>query len=302
MQVRWTAALATLALAVSTASAGVFEDIFRGLQIVATPSGFPLFQSGDGGLTNGQRFGRVRIIPDRAGEGWQLEFDRTFGPDIRGRPETLDLGVFDLTLSGGVSSTLGYTSRGNFKIGNANTTFNNLSYLARLKTGAQDLEITGQLAGATNLEINQLGFYDLSVNLNNSNANFTADGVILSADEATEFTIGPINVSGNIYWDLAVRTLNSLGVDTTEIEKIFPASPIDEINKQLNDSFADQAARLGIDVTGGTSLEIAPVDSATTDAATESLLSTDSGQLAPVPEPQTLALLAIGAAMFLRRR
>lgn len=98
------AAICTLivlaAASVPQAQSGLYEDIYRGLQLAATPSGYPLTGTADGTRVNGQRAGRLRILPDQVGQGYTLEFDRSFGQDSRGRPEILDLGAYELELAG----------------------------------------------------------------------------------------------------------------------------------------------------------------------------------------------------------
>ena len=59
-----------------SAQGGLFEDIYRGFDVLATPSGAPIGYTSDGFRTNGSRVGRLRIMPDRVGHGYTLEFNR----------------------------------------------------------------------------------------------------------------------------------------------------------------------------------------------------------------------------------
>lgn len=303
-------------VATPLAQADFYDEIYRGLQVLATPSGGPLISTGDGGQVNGARSGRLRILPDAVGRGYSLEFDRSFGVDTRGRPEVLDLGAFEMQLSGQTQATIGYTNRG-FLIGNANTVVQNLQYAIRGKTGAQDAELTGVLNGTTSMEINQFGFYTMDVNLNNTNSQLVLDGVLVRDEQDADFDIGPIAIEGNIFFDGLVALLASFGVDTNPLEALSPKSPIDRITDLLTEELKNQAAASGVRLgTSAASLssdpatqvaglqligpernpnEVRPSERRAADAQSDA-----AAQL--VPEPASLALLLIGAAGLLRRR
>ncbi|MDX2200142.1 MAG: PEP-CTERM sorting domain-containing protein [Phycisphaerae bacterium] len=293
------AAVAASGLLVSSASAGVFQDVFRALDLLSTPSGAPALLTGDGTRVNGARAGRVRILPDELGNGYSLEFDRTFGQDSQGRPETFDLGPVDLTLAGDTQLTAGYTDRG-FLIGNVDLSVNALNYNFRARSGAQNTNITGRLDVTNNLEINQFGFYNLSVNATNSGSTVTVDGVIQEGFSDSDFAIGPINIQGNIFVDGLAALLAGLGVDTSGLADLFPRSPIDQITaaieqQLLKDDVATSLSRvegfatatssdLGLDDLG----VVAGLDLAANPTI--------------VPEPSGLLLLAGGAMLLIRRR
>jgi hypothetical protein len=301
---RFAAALAVGALAMAELRAGLFEDIYRGLDVLATPSGFPVFPSPDGGFGNGQRQGRLRIVPDRAGRGYTLEFDRTFGVDTRGRPEVLDLGAYELELNGSMQATAGYTSRG-YLVGNYDFAANNLNYRLTDKTGLQDYELTGTLNVVQSMEVNAFGFYTLQMQVSNANSTLTQDGVIIRDTEDVSFDVGPINVEGNIYFDALVTVLGAIGVDTTELAALSPKSPVDRIAEELQAQFENAARVAGVSVT-------AQGDTVVLNDATrqrpqilvgpQPLPSADdsavAGAVSFVPEPGTLLLLGIGAATF----
>jgi len=287
------AAAATLAL---PAQAGLFRDIYYALDLLATPSGFPISTSADGTRTNGQRAGRLRIVPDVVGRGYTLEFDRTFGRDSRGRPEILDLGAFEVQLSGPTQATLGYTRRGGLLTGNADIQMNNLNYAITGKTGAQDVQISGTLNGQASLEINRLGFYTLYLNLANTNSQVLADGILVDGDTDANFNVGPISLKGNIFVDALGSLLAALGVDTSGLQQLFPESPLDRIAAALQQQMSLPGLVAGASYSSDGQLP--PVPSL---SAAGELSAGQSSQSAPgtslVPEPPAFLLLALGAAL-----
>ncbi len=296
-----------LALGTPAALAGFFNDLYRGIGYAARPSGSPVFQTGDGGLVNGARNGRVRIVPDAVGRGYTMEFDRTFGADSRGRPEVLDLGPIEVQLNGATQATMGFTRRG-FLILNADMSANNLTYAIRGKTGAQDAELTGTLNVANAIEINQFGFYTANINVNNTNSQLRLDGVVVRDEQNTNYSVGPIQVEGNIFFDLIVAGLASAGVDTTQLEALSPKSAIGEIVDSIRrqagldtvvagDFFRNDLPLRALDTFRDPSLGEALLADAVS-AHNASPAAAPSGN--PIPEPAALALLLAGA--LLRRR
>ncbi len=305
------ASVLTAVVAVNPAHAGLWEELFRGLQLAATPTGTP----------DGQRFGRLAVVPNRLGKGWDIEFDRSFGADGRGRPEVYDLGAAELELSGTVQSTLGFTRR-LFLIGSGDTTINNLNYALRFKSGAQDATLTGLLNAQGALEVNQFGFYDLSLNVANTNGALTLDGVVVEDSEATNFDIGPINVKGNIFFDGAVALLASMGVDTDGLASNFGKSPIDQIADAIQEQLRAVETRVaGINLSNPASSIVAdaqatviatalglPADGVSGPASGLSMPTAPLGsgttrpQAGVVPEPSAVGLILLGAALVAWRR
>jgi hypothetical protein len=299
------------ALMAVPAAAGPYASLYRALQVVATPIGGPLVRASDGTRINGQRQGRLRIVPNRLGKGHRLELDRTFGLDSRGRPEVYDAGPFEVELAGATQMTLGYTSRF-FPVVNGEFVANNLNYRASVKTGAVDGNITGTVNLNNTFELNPLGFYTLSVNVSQDNSAIFFDSINDQNAEEIDFDIGPITARGNIYFDIFVALLSSLGVDTTELAALTPKSPIDQINEAIQAGFADAAAVAGYQVSAldGEGLVLEPIESL---SPTGELIPTseDEGVIASaapasapaiVPEPAAVTLLAAGLLLLRRRR
>jgi hypothetical protein len=309
-------------LATVSSEAGIWQNAFQGLDLLATPSGSPVFPSADGTRINGARSGRVRIVPNGVlGDGYRLEFDRTFGADSHGRPETLRFGgLGELTLSGSTQFTAGYEDfASKFKTGFADLSISNLTYALKTTNGAEDVKLTGTLNVAGNLRINQLGFYDVTLQVSNSNSTATVNGIATDQTESTNFDVGPIVIQGNIFADAAVSLLAALGVDTSQYSTLFPKSPADQITAAIQDNLQSaSAAANGTAVAGATDenplapLLLQTVLGGNQDAAAAltqglvdgSLHGDSSGRTtptAPLPEPGTLVLLILGTAPFWRR-
>jgi hypothetical protein len=302
-----------LAWAGTTAYADLWQNVWRGLDVLATPLGSPLSTTADGTRINGARSGRLRIVPNGIGGGYELQLDRTFGADSRGRPENLNLyGVADITLDGATQLTLGYNGKGAFRTYSGDLAASNLTYSARTTTGAQDVQLVGVLNVSNAFEVNPLGFYTVSVNVRNTESQLFVDGVAVQDKQATNFDIGPIVVRGNLFYDATLGVLTALGADTTELEKVFPRSPAGEIDQAIRDALQNASVVAGTSAAAELS---SLVTQTVTDQAADDLLNAlvgarfatgESGYAAPtaVPEPGTLVLFATGAAVlwYSRRR
>lgn len=309
-----TALVSIAILGTSMAQGGLWQDVYRGLDFAATPLGGPLQSAGDGTRINGARSGRLRIVPSGIGPGYQLEFDRTFGNDSRGRPEVLRFGgLGELQLSGQSQFTLGYNGK-EFRTARASFGLGNLAYELRSKVGAQDAELTGTLNAFSELELNPLGFYSVQVNVSNTDSQFKLDGVVVRDSQDSNFDIGPISIEGNIFVDGAVALLSALGVDTSPLENIFPKSPIDQINNTIAGGIQETRAVAGASANADlATLLLNTVLGADQNAADTLLHGLAEGTLGgssqgartpplSVPEPGMLLLAVLGGTVFGRRR
>jgi hypothetical protein len=315
---RWTALALASAACTLPARAEFFNDLRRGLQVLATPSGGPLTPGPGGSTTNGQRLGRVRVVPLGPARGFRLEFNRTFGNDSLGRPEVFDFGNTELQLAGGINFDAEVRRRGIPTL-NLNAAANNLNYAIRGKTGAQDVTLQGTIQLVQNVEVNALGFYTANVSVSNTNSQLDAEGLAAEGDLDADFDVGPITVRGNVFYDVFVATLASFGVDTSELEGVFPRSPIDRITEEIRTSLEKQAAAQGLQ--GGAASErsllsegLPGEETAVLDSGFEiseitltlSAADTSAGRSGPgfVPEPATLILLTAGGlfAVYISRR
>lgn len=301
--------VAIVASLAAPAFAGLWQDIYRGLDIIATPVGSPVQVSGNGTRVNGARSGRLRIVPNEAGRGHRLELDATFGVDSAGRPEIINFGGVELELSGAIQATAGYETYG-YKTGQMNFTANNLRYSLRSTTGGENVELRGVLNAQQQMSINQFGFYTLVLNVDNSQSEFAVDGVA-SAEVDTDFTIGPISVQGNIFYDGFVAILDSLGVDTSGLQQFTAASPIDRIVAGLTEQFDALTGSGGLEqlLNGATARSLVP-DAVAPPAMTAGAFGATTGAGGaggpgvPLPEPATVLVMVLGGAVVggLRRR
>ena len=58
-------------------------------------------------------------------------------------------------------------------------------------------------------------------------------------------SVGPISLRGNVFFDAALALLTVVGVDTNELEGVFPMSPIDRINDEIEAALGRQSEVLG---------------------------------------------------------
>ena len=277
------------------------------LLLSMSPTGSPVTGATGGGLSNGSRFGRLRIVPNDFGNGYRLELDRTFGSDTRGRPETFDLGPLELTLSGSMQSTVQYTSR-LIPTVNVDIFANNMQYLLNTKTGAQDFSLSGTLNVNHQLEVSRLGFYYLTMEITQTNSELTADGIIVDGTVDSDYNIGPITVRGNVFVDMAAAALNGFGLDASRLEQLFPASPIARINDEIA-AFIDRQrqvlnAYIEADMADGTLSDQGALAARDFVTGLAGIVDETVGYTAPLNIPESSSLLLIGtmALITLRRR
>lgn len=277
MQFRFLAAavvFAGLVLAVTTSAeaqfGGVQRLLFRGMQYAGNHNF--LSQPQNGPLYDYNRFSN-RLEYNRDGDGYTYEFYQFFGDDSFGNPNTLDLGPLKIELgldstllsSGqpvGIHNRIGYTTRilpevfiesqtgqrgYNQFSGISNFAPAPLNYTVTLNTGIQDFAWTGNALIDSSARINALGFYDVQFRFVNV-GDYTASGVFVQDEQVTDFDIGPIDVSGNIGFDLLAGLWQSNGSTTQALPgRIFSGAA------QKDKRTEDLLARLQAGETLGTS-------------------------------------------------
>jgi len=345
------AVIVSVVLGSTTAASAQYGDfqrmLFRGLEyagnntFLSQPQGGPLYDH--------NQF-RQRLEYNRAGDGYTYESYRLFGPDSFGNANTLDLGPFKIQLGLdpavatssqpiGLHSRVGYTTRFIpevfFEAQTGQRTFNQfsgistfapapLNYTVTINTGIQDFEWTGNALIDADGRMNAMGFYDFQFRFTNVGSH-ESDGVFVHDEQVNDFDLGPIDVSGNVAFDMVASFMQAIGATneaTTpriisgsaqkqkEIDELFTRLELgetlsdDEMQFLVQQMFeaAFRADPLGVlenglptEVPGfeALTLEFTPIEGETASAT--------------IPEPGTLALLAtvlgtLGLARPLRRR
>lgn len=180
-----------VACSAGPAQADFFDDLIRGLSATA-------------GVTapSATRQGQFVLAREPLMEGWRLDWTRTFGPDAFGRPNRIDLGSVELTLLQGSAAIRGDFSRRGLP--SAAVSINTpipISYILDANTGAQDSVIQGTLGMIMNIRANTLGFYDMQLRISNV-AQINTDGFLEVNQDQLNFDIGPIDISGNVFFDV----------------------------------------------------------------------------------------------------
>jgi hypothetical protein len=195
-----------------------------------------------------------------------------------------------------------------------------LHYAVTFNAGIQDFEWSGNALIDMGGRINVLGFYDFDLQFTNVGSH-EANGLFLQDEQVTDFDVGPINVSGNVLFDAVAGLLQADGAATDAIPpRIFSGAAqrgktLDELLNRLDagEALTEQEVRflaqemftaafvsdpLGV-LTNGMPSEIPGFEGfsmAVTASAQDEGVGGVPDDLAPVPEPGTLALIAAAAA------
>lgn len=202
--------------------------------------------------------------------------------------QTVDLGRSELTLNGPLSfefhtgNRLLHTVDISFGTSiNAQGQAQPLTYAYTQRLGLQDTTVEGSLLLDGDLSVDQLGFYDLSLRYSTRN-DYNSDGPYGPQSDTFDADAGPINVSGNIFVDLAAVVLDPFFERSGRENPLTPLSGIKQTQDRLASAMEFQAQAL----TGAT-------DAGST-----------SSRVALTPSPSTLILLGavVPWVIFRRRR
>ncbi|MFO0972472.1 MAG: PEP-CTERM sorting domain-containing protein [Phycisphaerae bacterium] len=316
-----------LGAAAQPARADFSRRIFRGVTFALSPS---IGQAQNGPLAD-QNIFRQRFIRNYAGDGVGYEFTRLWGNDSFGNAVQLDAGPVNMALQGTTHARVTVNRR---LIPEMNLSLDTggapLNYAVRGFTGLQNIQATGSFTGTLSGTLNVLGFYNLQATAANNNSNLRVDGVLVTDNRSTDFDVGPINVTGNIWIDAASNTLQALGnvagsiytniasaatarKKTPAVAK--PTDPTDTANVATDAApeFDDEFVRSIIQalfsdalvqqllavLSGQAAQQVAALPPASTGSQQ---LSSPASNSALVPEPATLVLLGLPAFFLLRRR
>jgi len=148
------------------------------------------------------------------GDGWTIDTAATYNN------RNFDFGFAELTLTGSVTGSAGFTRRGipkaTFTLNSAGTP---LSYLFEVKNGVQDYTAIGSVLIDIDTEINAIGSYYQTFQISNR-GEFEFDGICLNDSGTLDFDVGPINVKGNIFLD-ALAAITQPFFDATATQNPF---------------------------------------------------------------------------------
>ena len=254
--------------------------------------------------------------------GFDIRGDHNFlsgGIDLlvtnRFRGNELDFGLGSLTLLGPISMELQTGTRGfpevEFSFTTAvdrNSLVTPLNYNFDYDIGAQSLSITGSIQLDLDLTINALGFYDLGFSYDFTQ-NAVQEGLILNREDDAQFSVDPINVSGNIFADILVVVTNPIFNALGTTNPFADLSGIAQLNSMTNAAASTRAFTLTDD-------DLSPVvfnglDPDPLDAFPEpvfsgsdpssALRSIERSPAGVVPEPTVLVLMLLGLPAIIRR-
>ena len=196
-----------------------------------------------------------------------------------------------------------------------------LQYNINTSPGAESWAFSGNLTSNVTGTINALGFYNLQVSASNTGTS-RIDGYILTDQQSTDFDIGPINVTGNIYIDLAASIVQAM-------QNIPLVSSVDDIpsgaagkakNADGTEAAVDPAAAISdearmqalghalIQAMFRQSLsdllpnELKQLQSALGLTDQDAQAGLAAAGYATAPEPATILLIAVPAVLYITRR
>lgn len=312
------AVIAVLLVGTTEARADIGRRLFRGITYAMSPS-IGTIQNGP--LPDNNVF-RQHFIYNIPGRGIGYEFTRTFGTDSFGNAQQLDAGPVNMALQGQIHNRIVLNRAIIPEINiQSDTGGAALNYNLNVFTGAQNLGLQGSFTGNITGTLNALGFYNLQV-IGNNTGTRTADGMVYTDDQSTNFDLGPVNVSGNIFLDIAAgffqATLNSLAASEFSIPSSAAARVVTPDNGVSAVLSASSAGTPPVDLNQliGQALVQSMFAEALADLSSAEAMSLDSliasllpeltdgnGGLASAqaPEPATLLLLGLPALALLPR-
>ncbi|MFQ5413049.1 MAG: PEP-CTERM sorting domain-containing protein [Phycisphaerae bacterium] len=224
---------------------------------------------------------------------------------------TLDFGVWDLTLNGPVSFGVSTGQRGIntidifFKTARNDDPAQPLLYDVNFDVGPQSTTISGQTLIDGRLSLDGLGFYDLTLTVS-SRQDITSDGALGASSTTSDLDIGPIDISGNIIADALSILFDPFFTDAGL------TNPFDVLSgrAQLEDLFGAAADASGARVLSA-GLADAPADRVFGPPPLDGLLGhglgagasgPGDGTAAAVPEPSTIIFVLLGGSLLVSAR
>ncbi len=255
---------------------------------------------------------QIGLQKNYIGDGWDLSLNSAWNN------KRIDFGLADLTLNGAVTREFHYTRRILPSLDFSwRTPVTPLAYTFNINDGVQDLIATGQVSIRNSGTINCLGFYDLEINVSNR-GRYSTEGYALEDSGTTDFDIGPINVTGNIFVDMIAAVTEPLFSATGQpnpFAKVSGRAAKEAVQGTVEDAIRSKVAAgklltqseieslIGMTMTASLFGE-APLNSPEVDSFLKEFKAADTAAaqgLFSVPEPVTILFLGLALAGFVRR-
>jgi len=321
--VSFTAAALLVAALAAPASAQTGQKLLTDISYALAPN---LGQANNGPLAD-QNIFRQRLLRNFLGDGYGYEFTRTFGNDSYGNPSQVQIPGLTASYQGAIHNRYLINRRFIPQLRIQSDTQNApLQYNITSSPGAESWTFQGSLTANTTGTVDLLGNYSLQVAATNTGT-ARLDGVAITDKRPTDFDVGPVNINGNIYVDLASNLLQAAsaplvgGANPAAVANNIPSAAT---GKDKTSEAADPSATL-TDAQIKDALTKALVQSVFAQALSDlnpldpsngggllgmltdrTIAQYDSSKVngaAAIPEPGTIALLATPMLlMALRRR
>ncbi|HOB75012.1 MAG TPA: hypothetical protein PKG54_10840 [Phycisphaerae bacterium] len=233
-----------------------------------------------------------------------------------------DFGVGELTLTGQVRASAGFTRRG---IPGADFTLNTgsvpLNYTFRTTNGLADITATGSVLINIDTDINALGFYNQRLQISNRGTFETTGAALGGGDSGTlAFDVGPIDVSGNIFADIltgltqpffaATGTENPFEKFSAQAKLMKSTRTVEELQARLaaGDVLSDEELSALINnsivaaILGGEPSSNLFDQFMLPDGLIDSKTGETNARMTVAPEPATFSALALALVAGLMRR
>jgi hypothetical protein len=271
------ATLACLLLSAKTAQAQ-FDELSRGLYL----AGF-----------------RINATPNPITHGVDFTTSRSFFPGSN----TLNFGVGTLTLNGGMTISGDVTRRpipgltlGISSTASPGVAAQPMTYTLSIPRAVENITVSGTATFNTQVTVDESGFYHRVLSIDNRGT-LTTSG-LTNTTKNLDYTIGPIDQTGNVVLEGLGNLLNGKTTSTTTLASVIDTKPLtqadvdaldlnnpDQVQAFINAALVQGISQAAMDPSIGT--------------------TTTTPKMAAVPEPATLALLALAGSFCIvgwRRR